>query len=34
MADDRRPEFIPPPWIDPLQRPRRNLMHRPLEAVD
>jgi hypothetical protein len=24
MADDRLPEFIPPPWIDPDQTPRRN----------
>ena len=24
MADDRLPEFIPPPWIDPDQAPRRN----------
>ena len=24
MAADRRPEFIPPPWIDPGHTPRRN----------
>jgi hypothetical protein len=24
MGDDRRPEFIPPRSLDPLQRPRRN----------
>jgi transposase len=24
MTDDRLPEFIPPPWIDPDQTPRRN----------
>lgn len=28
MATDGLPEFIPPQWIDPLQRPRRNLIHR------
>ncbi|WP_029135443.1 HNH endonuclease signature motif containing protein [Nakamurella lactea] len=29
IADDGTPEFIPPPWIDPDQRPRRNRLHRP-----
>jgi hypothetical protein len=24
IAGDGLPEFIPPPWIDPQQRPRRN----------
>ncbi|HET6344194.1 MAG TPA: DUF222 domain-containing protein, partial [Myxococcota bacterium] len=28
MADDGLPEFIPPTWMDPLQRPRRNTIHR------
>lgn len=27
MGADRLPEFIPPPWADPQQRPRRNLYH-------
>ncbi len=27
LADDGLPEFIPPPWTDPAQRPRRNLYH-------
>ena len=27
LADDRLPEFVPPPWTDPNQRPRRNLYH-------
>ena len=27
MAEDGLPEFIPPKWIDPLQRPRRNTIH-------
>src|SRR5262245_53363598 len=27
LAPDRRPEFIPPPHIDPDQRPRRNAYH-------
>jgi hypothetical protein len=27
MAGDGRPEFLPPPWIDPLQEPRRNRLH-------
>jgi len=26
-ATDGTPEFIPPPWIDPTQKPRRNTMH-------
>ncbi|MDQ2848535.1 MAG: HNH endonuclease [Actinomycetota bacterium] len=30
LAEDGLPEFVPPVWIDPLQQPRRNLMHRPL----
>ena len=24
IAGDRRPEFLPPPWIDPARQPRRN----------
>ncbi|HZY27473.1 MAG TPA: DUF222 domain-containing protein, partial [Jiangellaceae bacterium] len=24
MAADRRPHFLPPPWVDPDQTPRRN----------
>lgn len=28
MGGDARPEVIPPPWIDPHQRPRRNNLHR------
>ncbi|AGL18840.1 HNH endonuclease signature motif containing protein [Actinoplanes sp. N902-109] len=27
MGADRLPDFIPPPWIDPQQRPRRNRFH-------
>lgn len=27
MALDGRPEFIPPPWIDPNQTPIRNPIH-------
>ena len=27
LGPDRLPEFIPPPWIDPARRPRRNLYH-------
>ncbi|WP_203780091.1 HNH endonuclease signature motif containing protein [Paractinoplanes rishiriensis] len=27
LGTDRLPEFIPPAWIDPEQRPRRNLFH-------
>jgi Domain of unknown function (DUF222) len=27
MAADRRPEFIPPTWIDPEQKPLRNAVH-------
>ena len=28
MANDGHPEIIPPTWIDPDQRPRRNHLHR------
>jgi hypothetical protein len=28
IAGDRRPEFIPPAWIDPARIPRRNVYHR------
>ncbi|MFC7275409.1 DUF222 domain-containing protein [Paractinoplanes rhizophilus] len=27
LCPDRLPTFVPPPWIDPEQRPRRNLFH-------
>jgi hypothetical protein len=27
LGRDRLPEFVPPPWIDLLQRPQRNLYH-------
>jgi hypothetical protein len=27
---DGRPEFLPPAYLDPDQKPRRNLLHRPL----
>src|SRR6478672_2910398 len=30
IGPDNRPEFIPPPWIDPHQQPRRNHHHHPL----
>ncbi len=30
MATDGHPEVIPPTWIDPRQRPRRNMLHRRL----
>jgi hypothetical protein len=29
MAADGRPDFIPPAFIDPARRPRRNTRHRP-----
>jgi hypothetical protein len=28
MGTDELPEFIPPPYVDPLRRPRRNRFHR------
>jgi hypothetical protein len=28
MGDDHQPEFIPPAFIDPARRPRRNIYHR------
>ena len=28
LGPDGLPDFIPPPWTDPAQRPRRNLYHR------
>jgi hypothetical protein len=28
LGADGRPEFLPPAWIDPDRRPRRNLLHR------
>ncbi len=27
MADDGQPEWLPPPWLDPEQKPRRNTAH-------
>ena len=27
LGSDGLPEFVPPPWTDPAQRPRRNLYH-------
>jgi hypothetical protein len=27
LGPDQMPEFLPPPWIDREQRPRRNLYH-------
>jgi hypothetical protein len=27
LGTDRRPEFIPPKWIDPSQKPLRNRIH-------
>ena len=27
LGRDNLPDFIPPPWTDPLQRPRRNAFH-------
>ncbi len=32
LGTDRRPDFIPPTWIDPRQHPRRNHTHRPLRT--
>jgi hypothetical protein len=29
IAADGWPEFVPPAWLDPLQRPRRNHRHPP-----
>jgi hypothetical protein len=27
LGHDRRPEFVPPPYVDPYRRPRRNILH-------
>jgi hypothetical protein len=27
MAADGQPEWLPPPWLDPEQQPRRNTVH-------
>jgi hypothetical protein len=27
LGHDKRPEFLPPPYVDPRRRPRRNLLH-------
>ena len=32
LGPDRRPDFLPPTWIDPRQQPRRNHTHRPLRT--
>lgn len=29
IADDGLPEFLPPAWLDPTRRPRRNQYHQP-----
>jgi hypothetical protein len=29
ITADGHPEFIPPPWLDPAQRPRRHHRHKP-----
>jgi len=34
FGPDRRPEYVPPPWIDPEQRPRRNNYWRIQERFD
>jgi hypothetical protein len=31
---DGIPEFIPPPWVDPEQRPRRNTTHRVTDLLN
>jgi hypothetical protein len=28
LGEDRLPEFIPPSYVDPQQKPRRNRYHR------
>ena len=33
LAPDGIPEFIPPPWVDPSQVPRRNTLHHIAEAI-
>ncbi|WP_162606728.1 HNH endonuclease signature motif containing protein, partial [Jiangella asiatica] len=33
IGGDRHPEFVPPPWIDPGQQPRRNTYHRLIDAL-
>ena len=33
MATDGIPEFIPPPWVDPRQVPRRNTLHHLAETI-
>ncbi|MER7892539.1 DUF222 domain-containing protein [Micromonospora sp. NPDC094482] len=34
LAGDGHPEFVPPAWLDPHQRPRRNRHHRPAHRRD
>ncbi|MCK9925440.1 hypothetical protein MXD61_26805 [Frankia sp. AgPm24] len=33
MGEDRRPSFIPPAFIDPQRRPRRNPYSQPLPDI-
>jgi hypothetical protein len=33
LAPDGIPEFIPPPWVDPSQVPRRNTLHHLVNAL-
>jgi len=33
FAPDGIPEFIPPPWVDPLRKPRRNTWHSIAERL-
>jgi hypothetical protein len=34
MGADGHPEFIPPRWVDPHQRPRRNTLHHHAPEID
>ena len=34
FADDGHPELIPPPWLDPHQKPRRNRLHHLRDLLD
>lgn len=31
--NDNHPDFIPPAWIDPHQKPRRNTLHHSLIQI-
>ena len=33
MGLDGRPDFLPPAWLDPTRRPRRNTRHRPPDTT-